>query len=48
MVLCFRCKKSLIKKYVKVKRRKTNIVIDVEDMSTMNGQLLVNLDVVLC
>jgi hypothetical protein len=34
MVLCFGCKKkSLNKKYVKVKRRKTSIVIDVEDMS---------------
>jgi hypothetical protein len=34
LVLCFGCKKkSLNKKYVKVKRRKTSIVIDVEDMS---------------
>jgi len=38
MVFCFGCKKSLNKRYVKVKRMKeSNIIIAAEDMSTMKG-----------
>jgi hypothetical protein len=37
MVFCFECKKSLNKKYVKVKRRKVKLVVMAKDMSTMNG-----------
>jgi hypothetical protein len=37
IVVCFGCRKSLNKKYEKVKRRKANIVVAAKDMSTMNG-----------
>jgi len=38
MVFCFGSKKSLNRKYVKVMRRKANIVVvTAKDMSTMNG-----------
>jgi hypothetical protein len=43
LVLSFGCKKSLNKRYVKVKRRKTSIVIDVEDMSYLS-----TMDVLIC